>query len=521
MKKNVNVTQVENTFSADVRLISITDVSGRITFANQAFVDISGYSLDELVGRPHNMVRHPDMPKEAFADLWAQLKAGKPWMGLVKNRCKNGDHYWVNAYVTPVYQGETLMGYQSVRTKPEADYVANAERVYARLRQGKKLNAGLQLNNNTQQFLFTLIIIVSPLLLVSIFQGFSWLSLGVGGISCIVAAVLVGYLQSRPWKRLQHLAQNTHDSSLACFAYLGDVTVQHQAEIALKALQSQQVTLLELLQNSASHLMTVIQSNNSIVEQNNQSVSQQSDEISQLATAINEMSATIQDVAQNAQEAVTNTHDASSEADQGKNIISHASDSIAELVKEVSQASQLIHQIDEDTKNISNIITVIEDIAEQTNLLALNAAIEAARAGESGRGFAVVADEVRTLANRTRISTSEIEAMINKLQLGVEKAVNMMDISQTHAEKTVSEAAQVSATLNNISERVSIVNDMNIQIATATEEQSAVTEEINRNVTNIHDAARDLNQAADESAEAGKELEEVAVDMNSVVTHFR
>jgi len=512
---------IERTFASHERLISKTDINGRITYVNQYFVDVSGYSRDELVGEDHNIVRHPDMPKEAFADLWQHLKTGKPWMGLVKNRCKNGDHYWVNAYVTPVYKGETLTGYQSVRTKPEREYVRAAEGLYSRLKRGKSSTSRLKFSLTTKLFLYSLLMIASPLGLVGIIEGLSWKSLGLGGIACIIGTVLLSYWQQRPWKRLLRRAKNAHDSDLACLAYLGDTSVYNQAEIAIQALQSQQVTLIELLQNSATHLVNVIQSNNAVVQQNNRSVSQQSDEISQLSIAINEMSATIQDVAQNAQETATNTHDASSEADQGKSVITQASASIAELVNGVSSASLLIHQLSDDSKNISSIINVIEGISEQTNLLALNAAIEAARAGEAGRGFSVVADEVRTLASRTRQSTSEIEVMITKLQQRVDQAVSMMDVSQTHAEKTVYEAEQVSSALNNISETINLVNDMNTQIATATEEQSAVTEEINRNVTKIHNAADDINRGAEKSAEAGRELEIVAEDMSSVVTHFR
>ncbi|MFC6673663.1 PAS domain-containing protein [Marinobacterium aestuariivivens] len=135
---NRQVTGVERKYDIDQRLISTTDLSGRILYANQAFVDIAGYSQDELVGEHHNIVRHPDMPKAAFADLWEHLKADRPWMGMVKNRCKNGDHYWVQAYVMPLYdeQGRKT-GYQSVRTRPSDEQIRRAETVYGRLNAGK------------------------------------------------------------------------------------------------------------------------------------------------------------------------------------------------------------------------------------------------------------------------------------------------------------------------------------------------------------------------------------------------
>ena len=137
MRTNHPVTQQEKTFSADTKLISVTDLQGNITDCNQAFVDVSGFSREELIGQPHNIVRHPDMPVEAFRTMWAQLKLGKPWMGVVKNRCKNGDHYWVDAYVTPITQNGKVVGYESVRSCPNRDTVARAEALYKSVKAGQ------------------------------------------------------------------------------------------------------------------------------------------------------------------------------------------------------------------------------------------------------------------------------------------------------------------------------------------------------------------------------------------------
>src|SRR5690606_5822917 len=137
MRQNLPVTQRERTFPAEDRLISTTDLNSKITYCNDAFVAISGFTREELLGQPHNIVRHPDMPPPVFAHMWETLKQGKPWMGLVKNRSKNGDFYWVSAYVTPVYEDGRMIGYESVRSLPSRDQVARAEALYARLRAGK------------------------------------------------------------------------------------------------------------------------------------------------------------------------------------------------------------------------------------------------------------------------------------------------------------------------------------------------------------------------------------------------
>ncbi|MCV6612976.1 MAG: methyl-accepting chemotaxis protein [Amphritea sp.] len=520
MKDNGAVTQVENLYPENVRLISTTDLKGKITSVNQDFVDVCGYSAEELIGASHNIVRHPDMPPAAFADLWENLKANKPWMGLVKNRCKNGDHYWVNAYVTPVFEGGQKIGYQSVRTKPQRDYVENAERLYRMIRAGKAPGPKA-FREIHKKVLTNFAVMLLPAVGVSAVTGFSTIS-GLVGIGCAaVGAGILGAIQNRNYKRIENRAVNAYNSPLACLAYMGDTSANVKTEVAIQALESQQVTLIELLQNSAGNLMKVIRHNNAAAEQNNQSINEQGQEISHLANSITQMSDTIHEVAKNAQETAHQTQAASQEAEQGKQIISQSAISINELMNEVNNASQLINQLSEDTRNISNIINVIEEIAEQTNLLALNAAIEAARAGDSGRGFAVVADEVRSLANRTQTSTSEIESMINRLQDHVQQAVKMMEVSQDHAEKTVAESEQVNVALQNIASTIGYVNDMNTQIATATEEQSAVTEEINRNVANINAATNDINQASQDAAKAGQELVGVAADMESVVSQFR
>ena len=130
----------EVTFPADVQLVSTTDLQSYVTYANTAFLSVSGYALDELVGLPHNVIHHPDMPKTAFRDMWQKLKEGKAWRGIVKNRCKNGDFYWVDAYVTPIYEDKNIVGYQSVRVKPNAEDKSRAEKIYKQLHERERLN---------------------------------------------------------------------------------------------------------------------------------------------------------------------------------------------------------------------------------------------------------------------------------------------------------------------------------------------------------------------------------------------
>ncbi|MHA6963659.1 methyl-accepting chemotaxis protein [Zobellella denitrificans] len=219
-------------------------------------------------------------------------------------------------------------------------------------------------------------------------------------------------------------------------------------------------------------------------------------ELDQLATAMHEMAATATEVAQHAQNAAEAANAANQETEQGALVVSRSTQAVERLAADMEDTMASVNELAQLSRNIESILSVITGIAEQTNLLALNAAIEAARAGESGRGFAVVADEVRSLASRTQQSTQEIGDMIERLQAGVRLAENKMKQSQELAAQTSVDAAEANEVLARIRQAISHINDMNLQIATAAEEQSATSEEINQNTTNIRDISQDVASGA-------------------------
>ena len=238
-------------------------------------------------------------------------------------------------------------------------------------------------------------------------------------------------------------------------------------------------------------------------------------ELDQLATAMNEMSATAHDVAGNAQSAAEKAHEADNIAKEGVIIVDKTSSSIAQLTDQMGSVVTTINELVNYSNNIESILTVITDIADQTNLLALNAAIEAARAGEQGRGFAVVADEVRTLASKTQESTEQIKSMISQLQMGVKNAEKVILTSRENANQTQQVALQASSSLNEIRVSIDAINAMNLQIATAAEEQSMTTKEINQNTQNI----RDISQSVSERAMSQEGLCQVMVDLTEQQEH--
>ncbi len=279
--------------------------------------------------------------------------------------------------------------------------------------------------------------------------------------------------------------------------------------------------IIQDLSGASSQLASAAEETSAVTRDTNQNILRQQQEVEQVATAMNEMNATVHEVAQNAASAANAAHNADEQASKGKQVVEKTMDVIESLADEVNSTGHAIRDLAKDSENIGSVLDVIRGIAEQTNLLALNAAIEAARAGEQGRGFAVVADEVRTLAQRTQKSTQEIQEMIERLQKGTATAVNAMEKSQEQAHAGVTQAAEAGTSLDAIKLAVDNISDMNTQIASAAEEQSAVAEEINRNISNISEVAEQSATGAQQTSVASTELARLAEQLQSMVTQFK
>ncbi|MDQ1363793.1 MAG: methyl-accepting chemotaxis protein, partial [Pseudomonadota bacterium] len=278
---------------------------------------------------------------------------------------------------------------------------------------------------------------------------------------------------------------------------------------------------IQQLTGASMQLAAAAEETSCITKETNANIGKQQSETEQVATAMNEMNATVREVARNAGDAASAARNADEEALAGKQIVSQTIATIGNLARDVEAAAGVIHQLEQESDAIGTVLDVIRGIAEQTNLLALNAAIEAARAGEQGRGFAVVADEVRTLASRTQKSTAEIQAMIQRLQAGAGNAVKVMEASTAQAQAGVKQVTQAGASLDSITRAVATINDMNAQIASAAEEQSAVADEINRNIVNISQSTEQSGQGAHQTAIASEDLARLAGQLQSLVGQFR
>jgi len=305
-----------------------------------------------------------------------------------------------------------------------------------------------------------------------------------------------------------------------------DITVTSNDEVGVlqKAMQTTSTNLRDVLQMINGMTSNLEQSAHDMIAistETRNGIHNQQGSIQQVVTAMTEMASTVEEVSRNANMAADSANNANKQAIDGQQIVDQTATSIGKLASDVDNASTVIVNVQKDSEAIGSVLDVIRGIAEQTNLLALNAAIEAARAGEQGRGFAVVADEVRTLASRTQESTSEIQGMIERLQAGSKNAVGVMETSRVCAEETVKLANKTGNSLRDITDAVSTINDMNIQIASAVDEQSAVTNDVNRNIVEINSIVDTSAEGSEKVMQSSETLNNLTLELNNLVGRFK
>lgn len=526
MKKNLPVTQQEVPFPEGEEIISTTDLKGIITSFNDTFLKISGFEAEELQNKNHNVIRHPDMPPAAFDDLWQHIKRGHHWMGIIKNRVKNGDHYWVDGYISPVVEGDEIIGFESVRSKPSTERVKRAEQVYQRIRENRR--AGLlhrieQLSLPKRSVCSFGISAVLALLGFIFTQSFLPITLA-GLVAFLIASVTFAGLSIWTFKPLKTAAKGARreiDNPLMAYIYTGRNDEIGQLQLATEILHGRLRTTLSRTEDAASQIAGNASESAQSVAGIDTSVEQQKQRMEEVATAMTEMTASIQEVARNANHAADEANETNTLSQNGTASASEAVTALNQLNSSIGEISSVVNQLATDTSNIGEIIDVINTIADQTNLLALNAAIEAARAGEHGRGFAVVADEVRSLASKTQQSTQQIQSLIEKLNAAVKNAVTVMESSQQNSENSETYVSAAIEALQTIAERVANITDLNTQIATAVEEQSAVSEDINRNVVQINDSAAEVTEGASQASQTTAALSSQSSRMRDMVSRFR
>jgi aerotaxis receptor len=477
-KKNQTLVNEEVHFQHCEELVSTTDTKGVITYANPVFCRIAGFTFEELVGENHNIVRHPDMPSEAFEDLWKNIESGLPWRGVVKNRCKDGRYYWVDAFVTPIFELGELVGYQSVRTKLDENTKQSAISAYKAINSGKSINKWYQ-NSKFKNILY---LGTNAIILF----GASFFPYAMFLLPIIPFVVYKNELINVP----QYFKKLTHKyDSISRLIYSGNQP-QGIADFHLKIAEGKINAILGRILDSSESLTT---RTSNLVEAGRlakQGVEQETTELHQVSTAVEEMLSAIDNVAKNTTLTSEKVNQAHNDCEAATHAMNHTMKQINTLALEVADSASAATNLSKEAERIGSIMSEIQGIADQTNLLALNAAIEAARAGEHGRGFSVVADEVRALSNRTHGATKQIQNSISEIQSTLLSWSVTMNKGKESAENCVAKATQAHDVVNKVYQSITDISDLAIQISTASEEQSMVSQEINRNVINISDASQ-------------------------------
>jgi aerotaxis receptor len=513
MRTNLPVTQREYQFPGTETLLSTTDTSSHIAYANAAFIRTSGFATDELMGQPHNLVRHPDMPVEAFADMWRSLKEGQSWRALVKNRRKDGDHYWVRANAAPMRRNGQVVGYLSVRTKPSRAEVETTEALYRRFKEGRAsgiaFHRGLIVRTGLMRWASALQLLPAawrvrlPLLGVGTAMGVALSFSGLGGAALAsMGAAVAGSLLLAGWfieaqittplRKVLGAAQQVASGEAG-----EDLNLDRCDDIGLiaRAINQSGLNLQSLVADVYEQVSGVQAASREIAAANNDLSSrteQTASSLEQTAAAMEQQTASVRQNSDTAQEASQLANGATEIATQGGVAVANVVSTMA--------------LISASSRKIADIISVIDGIAFQTNILALNAAVEAARAGEQGRGFAVVASEVRSLAGRSAAAAKEIKGLIDDSVSKVESGTRL-----------VADAGQ---TMTEVVSQVKRVNDLITEITAASKEQSIGISQVGQAVAQLDEMTQQNAAMVEQSSAAANSMSEQAQRLVEAVKVF-
>ena len=513
MRNNQPVTQHEYDFPAGDTLLSTTDTAGRIAYANAAFIQVSGFDMEELQRKAHNIVRHPDMPVEAYADMWRSLKAGRAWTAVVKNRRKNGDHYWVNANAAPMHRGGSLVGYLSVRTRPSRADINATQALYARFKAGQAtglaFHNGLIVRTGVMRWRSALQVMPAawrvrvPLLGVGAIMGLGLSMSGLDGaglatlgaalaVSLLLADVFIESQITRPLARVRDVAQQVASGENA--PPLGLNRCDEIGQIA-RSINQAGLNLQSLVADVHEQAHGVHVASQEIAAATND-----------LANRTEQAASSLEETAAAMEQQTASVKQNSDSAEQAGNVVKTATEVAEKSSLAIGNVVDTMEQIAHSSRKIFDIIGVIDGIAFQTNILALNAAVEAARAGEQGRGFAVVASEVRSLAGRSAAAAKEIKDLIGDSVANVEAGTKLV--------------ANAGDTINDVVSQVRRVNDLMAEIALASKEQSLGISQVGQAVAQLDQMTQQNAAMVEQSSASATSMGDQAKRLVDAVSVF-
>ena len=484
------------------KILSTTNLDSSITHINDDFSKVSGYEKQELIGKPHNVIRHPEMPKAAFKDMWQSIQDGNNWMGLVKNRCKNGSYYWVNAFVSPIKVNGKVVEYQSVRTKPEALLKERASHCYKAINSGKTPKAKNVLSI-VNSLLLGWLMCISLILIASQLETLPSSILILLALFCFLYPLLKLH---RRLNRILTMSKKIQNNELSQIIYTGYVDELSHIEMSLRMKTAESLSIIGRVKDS-SEALNIQMDENSQENINNQNLLvEQSENVDQIVVAIGQMNCAVTDIARNTTRSTDEVSVLVKQIELTKNALTRSQEATSEITQLLDDSQTSISALEVQCKEVNSVLEVIEALAEQTNLLALNAAIEAARAGEAGRGFAVVADEVRSLANRSQTSAKEIQIIIENLGKTTSQAVSKMKLSHLLTEKSIESDQMLGESLQSVSSSLMNIAENGEQIAVASEEQATVINQIYGNAQELAAGTSRLNDSCESTALSSQKI---------------
>ena len=504
---------LSNNVQTTEQLIWVVDENDVFTYVSDGFCQYASCSKEQLLGQKYNAIFHADLPASVKDEIKQAIAKGFSWQGMLQQSVVGGKEFWLDTFITPKFEQGKIVGFQSVCKIPKPVIVKRAKKIYTALNQGNHW----QVFELTRLHKFIFLAVLSCVAQIFIFMAFGLSASIIAAITAITPIIIF-------WQDIMPVAQRARKmqhifDSVSRQIYFGKGTVSI-FDFNLGMLKTKIRAILERSKDSTAPLTQVIEEVQQSMDDNRHVIAQQKDNIMQVSVSMKQMTQSTNEIARNIVSTADDVEDTFAQCEHARTGINESTSKIRHLANEVEQASSSADKLSEAAKNVGDLMEDIQSIADQTNLLALNAAIEAARAGEHGRGFSVVAEEVRNLSSRTQESAVEIHQSLSAMLETIKEWVSIMAKNKLDAEDCVKTVEHADQNIELVYDKIRHVADLSAQIATAAEEQSAVTLEVNNRIEQIHQASDSSWQQTELVNQQMITLKQTAADISSLADTF-